>query len=472
MTRKKRKILLCIVVILFSLVTPLILFYYKGYRFDFETKKFFQTGAFSFKVWPREAEVFVNGRLIKKNNFSFDALYGYGTIYIDNLLPKEYTVEIRKEGYLSWKKNLEIKGELATENKNIYLIPEKVKFNLLENGVSDYFISPDGMKAILRKNREEGWVLRFLDLEKNFSSHLLEEKDFLGEDEKVDFIRLEWSSDSKKILLRTKGKKNKYFIIEPNEGTPIIPLAFLQDEVSNVSFFPKNSQRIFFSQNLTGRNELFSADYKSREISDPILVNLLTFKDFDNSSLFWLSSKGYLYESNLSGNVVNQFNHEPILLDSDHQYRLFPFAEDKIFIKKEGELYFFDIENQSFEKILEGVKDIKISSDLKKIVYFTDHEVWVLFLKKIEEQPQRSENERLFLIRLSKEIGSVFWWTDHYLIFSAGNEIKIIEIDNRDQINIYDLGVFKNPELFWDETNRKLYTLSEGNFFSSDKLLP
>jgi hypothetical protein len=465
MSKKIRTILFILIAALFLLTTPLIILYSQGYRFDFDNRRVVQTGAFSFKVWPRPALIFIDGRLSKKTDFIF------GTAYIENLLPKKYTVEIKKEGYLTWEKTLEIRENWATENKNIFLIPEDPQFNLSEKEVENFFLSPNGKKSILKKDGEEGWTLTILDLRNNISSPLLREKDLSEKKEKIKFIDLKWSPDSKKILLKIGAKEERYFVIEIDEVSNLYPLDFLGEEAANVTFLPGSSQRILFSRSLEKKNNLFSADYKAGEISGPILNAFLAFEVFDNS-LFWLEDKGFLNQSDFSGNKIRQLNREALSLNLDSRYQLFPLAEDKIFLKERDKFYLFNQGGQLLEKISDGVREAKISADSKKIVYSTDNEIWILFLEKIEEQPQKAKGEKLFLARFSEKIGDLFWLTSHYLIFSAEDRIKITEIDDRDRINTYDLFGFENQKIFWNKYDKRLYILSQGNLFSSEKLLP
>ncbi|HDZ54387.1 MAG TPA: hypothetical protein ENI19_01270 [Candidatus Nealsonbacteria bacterium] len=465
MTKQARTILFVSITALFFLMAPLIIFYSQGYRFDFKTKKIFQTGAFSFKAWPQEAWISIDNKLVKKTDFFF------GTVYIENILPKEYRVKIEKEGYLPWKKTLEIKEKWVTENKNIFLVPENPRFNLLEEGGDNFFLSPDGKKGILKKDEKDGWALILLDFEKNISSSLFQEKDFSEKDKNTDFITLEWSSDSKRFLLKNKAGKNQYFVIEVENEPNIFPLDFLSMNLSDAVFHPRDPQVILLTQNLTKEDNLFSVNYKEKSLSGPILSGFLALKAFDNS-LFWLDEEGFLRQSNLSSNEIRQLNKKPLSLNPDSQYELFTFANDKIFLKEDDDFYFLNQDRQSLEMISGRIKGARISPDSKKIVYFTDNEIWVLFLENIEEQPRRKNGEKLFLTRFSEEIGDAFWWTSHYLVFSVGDKIKITEIDDRDRINIYDLVIFKNPEIFWNKYDKKLYVLSEGKIFISEQLIP
>jgi len=143
-----------------------------------------------------------------------------------------------------------------------------------------------------------------------------------------------------------------------------------------------------------------------------------------------------------------------------------------IFLRESQTLYQFNPDSKSFEKFFEPIKDLKISPSYKKLVYFSNYEIWILFLKGELGQPQIKTGDKLFLIRLSKDIRDCFWLNSDYLIFNVGNKIKIIEIDNRDRINIIDIAEFENPKMFWNQFNKKLYILSEGSLYASDTLLP
>ncbi len=321
MTKKSRLLLFSILLILFLLVAPSTVLYSLGYRFDFGGKGITQTGGFYFKVWPKTAQIYLDGKQTKRTDFFF------GAAYIDNLVPKKYEVEIQKEGHHSWKKILEVKEKQVVDAKNIVLLPQNPTFDVLTRNVEEFFVSPDQRRMILKEGGDKEWSLKLLELGTNIKSHLANEADLAS------------SSLT----------------------------AFLD------SFFRVDS---FFT---------------------------------------------------------------------------------------EGEL----------EKIeTEEGKDGELSPDQRKLGYFTDSEVWVLFLKNELGQPQKLPGERLLLARFSEKIGNVSWLSNHYLIFTAGDKIKVAEIDDRDRINIVDFAEFKSPQIFFNQANKKLYILSEGNLYASERLLP
>ena len=124
MTKKTRTILFIFCIFLFFLAAPTIVLYSEGYRYDFEKNKVVQIGAFYFKVLPRSAEVYLNGNL-KTTTSMFT-----GTVLIENLIPKTYQVEIRKQGYHTWSKTLEVREKQVTEAKNIILFSKEPIFTI------------------------------------------------------------------------------------------------------------------------------------------------------------------------------------------------------------------------------------------------------------------------------------------------------------------------------------------------------
>ena len=161
MTKRTRTILFFICVFLFILTAPSIIFYSQGYRFDFATKKVVQTGGLYFKVSPRSTQVYLNGKLKDTTSiFTNSSL-------VENLIPKTYAVEIKKDGYYSWQKTLEVREKQVTEAKNIVLITTNPNFTKLNATTTEFnkmvavlatsATSSDGQKVI-EADGHEIWV--------------------------------------------------------------------------------------------------------------------------------------------------------------------------------------------------------------------------------------------------------------------------------------------------------------------------
>lgn len=101
------------------------------------------TGLLAATSDPQGAQVFINGKLTTATD---DTL---------NLSPGSYEVEIKKEGFFSWKKQLTIKEEVVTQT-NTSLFPSVVSLTPLTfSGAKKVVPSPDGQKiAFLVENAQ------------------------------------------------------------------------------------------------------------------------------------------------------------------------------------------------------------------------------------------------------------------------------------------------------------------------------
>jgi hypothetical protein len=458
MTKRARTILFSVCTILFLLIAPTITLYSMGYRIDFELKKFVQTGGFYFKVVPKNVQILIDGKTKKKTNFLSSS------ILIDNLLPKKYEVQIKKEGYLPWEKTLEIKEKGVTEAKNIVLIPEKPRFEIRGNEVENFFFSLDGKKIIVKD--EEG--LKFFDTERNIKNYLIE----AATKEKIE--ELIFSPDSQKLLLKINSE---FKFLDLTKFPPSsITLDFLDPEIKEISFHPKDSSKIFFLKD----SELFEADLEKDTVF-PFDKGILTYK-ISGGNIYYLDNSGFLFKNDFAQKIKEKINEMAFKIKDKANYQLEIFG-NFIFLKENETLFLFNQDSNSFEKFFEPIKSLKISPDSKKLVYFSDYEIWLLFLEDSFDQPWKKVKEKVFLTRFSEKIEDLFWYTAHYLIFNTDSKTKIVEIDDRDGINIYDLSPnlfmgseelveFKELKMFFNESDKKVYLLSEGKFLTSEKLLP
>jgi hypothetical protein len=466
MTHKTRNIIFIILIILFLITAPIVVFYSLGWRFDWKTKGFYQIGMFSVNAWPKTIDIYINGQLKEKTDIFF------GSATIDNLMPTKYNLEAKKQGYHSWNKSLEITEGNVTEVKNLVLIPENPNFNSLTSSVKEFFFSPDNKKIILKEENEEKWSLKLFELNNNLKSYLINEEDISTKG--VEIINLLFSPDSKRIVLKLGLKEDiKYYVIDIDKS-PIITheLEFL-DETEEIYFHSDNNESLIgliSSINETTKREsrtLNEINYIEKKILEPITENVLT-ATIINKDIYYIDIEGFVIKSDLSGNK-EKLNIIPFGLKQETKYELLIY-NDYIFIKENDTLYLLDDDTKSFKKFFEPIKEQKLSSDSKKLVYYNNYEIYVLFLEKQYDPPQKEAKETLFITRFSEEIKNVFWYTDYYLIFNVGDKIKIAEIDDRDRINIIDLAEFKDSNIFF--ANKKLYVLSEDNLSVSDTLTP
>ena len=118
-----------------------------------------------------------------------------------------------------------------------------------------------------------------------------------------------------------------------------------------------------------------------------------------------------------------------------------------------------------------------VSPDGQKIVLCNDHEI------SYAQAPFDPAQGKQFLNRFSETIKDCQWLNNDYVIFTLNNTITISEIDTRGNINIVSLPstyakasadkqAFIPTKIQFNQSDKKLYILTENTTLVSERLLP
>jgi len=195
--------------VLFVIVLAIVIGYARGYRFDIEKKSLKSTGIISLTSNPKAAKIYVNGELkgVTDTNLT--------------LPPENYFVEIKKEGYTSWSKQINLKGELVI-NIDPVLFPVNPSLSPLTNlGIIKAFPTDDGDKIVVIASGSaylfdagKKTLPFFPPLNKIVDLSLLPNiSDYTN-------VKVSFSPNQKEIIL--ESEKNSYlFSLEENNLSPL-----------------------------------------------------------------------------------------------------------------------------------------------------------------------------------------------------------------------------------------------------------
>ncbi len=459
MRRRTKIIITTAGIILFLTSAPAAIFYSKGYRFDFSQRKIVKTGALFFHTNPHPAQIIIDGKKKKRSSLVF------GSAMINDLMPGTHHVEIQKPEYKTWSKKLEVKEGGITTAKNITLVPEKIGLEVLEENVKDFWVSGDNRLILLQKEEEGTWFLDSLNLENQKKTTLLKKENPLNIEKVV------WSPDKKKVALKTK----KELFILPTEEVPatIKPLP-LSPDTEPLFFSPVESDILYFKAPSLARGSSLSRFDISKETEEEILKNFKAVK-LHWKEIYWINEEGQLEKSDLKGNSqVLPFLLPP--LEEKEPIELL-ILKPEILILNNNVFYELKRERMTFREITRGINQFVFSPDGTKLALLSNHEVKILSLKEQKIQPLRAKGEITFLTRFSGEIKQVFWWNPNYLVLleeqaPKENEvgeakIKVIETDNRDKAQIWEVARGTSPKIYFSSSSEKLFLLTRENLFVS-----
>jgi hypothetical protein len=98
---------------------------------------------------------------------------------------------------------------------------------------------------------------------------------------------------------------------------------------------------------------------------------------------------------------------------------------------------------------------------IKKVGFF-NNEIRVYWLKDSTNQPFKKAGDLVLVTRFSQPVVDVQWYKDsEHLLVSVGGILKLIEIDDRDGINVFDITTVYGP-FYYDKNNDIVYKF-EGN---------
>lgn len=431
MIRKTRRFIFYTFLILFIILAYIVILYSQGYSFDWRKKSLVVTGAFYFKSYPKEADIYINNEYQGKTNK-----------FIKRLLPEEYSVKIFKPGYYEWQKALKVESKLVTEAKNILLIKKNPSVNQITNyNVKHLSFSNDKKKIIYLTDKAtkeidptkqkvadpreiitySKFALRLMDLTNNTDAQI----SFPRIPKLSDLLEISWSPDDKRLLLLFPH--NHYYILDLENPSEIIDLNNLIKPVSNYNvknslFHSRDSNKIYFLSN----NNLFLVDLTDVSLVASLSSGVSSYNLTDNEIFYIQSTDHYLYKMNLDGSI-----------------------------------------KQKIVEIPKNTQETRLSDDNKKLLWRTKNEIGVIWLEPDLEQPLRKRYEIKIVMKTLKEISQATWYskTNQHIIFVVEDEIKITELDGRDKRNTANIFSIENPRVFYNKWNGKLYVLSKEQLF-------
>lgn len=296
----------------FFIISPIIILYTAGYRFNFETRRIQETGVITIEAKPKNAEVFLQGIKQQKSI----------PIRLPNRAPGFYDLSIEQEGYLSWNKTIEVESKQTTYATDIHLfldVAATFEYKIPKNLISSYYSTDGRFTAFLLMPNTEVYEIILYDFR-----HGKEYIIWRGESQ--DIPKIKWSTHAP--LLAIIISKTEKFVIQTidarnitNEyiyaiATTTIPLLQWQEHGNGILYAQEGENIISLSK---GNRRLLGT-----------VTSSIWFVDSDED--IW--------------NISN--NHE--LLKNDEI--IIPFVKDKNILEI--------LDTRSNHLIARGEKDIKI----------------------------------------------------------------------------------------------------------------
>lgn len=448
MSPVRRRVFFWLLTLTFFVTTPVIVLFLMGYRYRFDRGIFIYTGSVSIQANPTQnLDIQIDGKFVSADSNRLNNSY-----HIEGVLPGKHTVSVSTPGFSTWSKEITVRSGIATEFWNILLArteyPQETLASL-EGGQAFFPFPQKNLVALVSEKNTETTVILLDTTTGNQTQVFSTTNFFLNKDTARSALR--WSpKDATNFLLSLTSRETQgehTFLVQ----TDTLAATDIKDIVRVPSprevRWNSNANTLFF----LSETKLFSLPLNTPLQETLLSDNVESFDTVGNTLIALEPKTGILYQFS-TGDTANKRQlttapPEGFSQEYTPPFSLVAYDETRITIlnRNTGDLFLFNkgATEEWFKRLSAGVKGVQFSDDGKKLLYWTDWEIFAFFTRKWDVQPVREENDRLDIGRFSSAIHDVQWTKDYeHVVFFSGNAVKAIELDDRgsrDTITILNL---------------------------------
>ena len=444
-------------VLMFFATSAVLIFYSFGYTFSLQKKMFIHAGTITIKTNPQDVNVELNNVNVSKKTNRINNSFNISGVY-----PGEYLLKISAPGFKSWSKKISVHSGISTEFWNVLLTRDEYEQTSYDpSGIKNFFISPTKNLIATVFEGNEGLEIKILNSKDNTNESSFVFPEFTFTDNKDENI--EWSPQSQKIIIPTKKGVEKNYIVADIDTNEIINLNNLINikQISSVRWDPENKNILY----LMSEKNLYKIDITDAQQYKIIAQQIASYDISQKYVYFMQFPSGIIFQTDRDGTQkpVQITTSSLPEIDPSDSYKLVVYDEQRLTVKStNGKFFVFNKSELGtfFKEISNDTVGSQFSNDGKKLLFWSNREVSIFFTRDWQTQPKREENEIFSIIRFSEAIKNIHWSDDYeHVIFSAGNKIKIAEIDQRGNKNIFDITSLKTTDskIVDNFSERKLY---------------
>lgn len=406
-------------ILAFFIFAPILLLYTSGYRYSFKKAQVEKTGALVIETEPKGATVFLNNKEIK----------GKTPLRLNNVLPDNYEITIKKDAYYEWSKKLLVKSQETTFAEDVVLFPKSTAEKINDYAIKDIFFSPQENYALFTTQAFDQDYLYLLNLNTR-REKLLFNNNLLFENTTVI-----WTEDSSKVLFQLDNGPHVATTTFPQQKITLEEtIANMPNSATNFHWDLNDSNTLYAQRG----NSIYAINFLSSKAeiihtlpNNEILIDYLVYEN-EIYLIGLINNKPTLSKTALS---VGSNNNKTIELKHAN-YRFGTVLDNKLSLVETPSQTLYLIATD-LDRILFSKDNIQHTSYNKKnntLLLQSEQEISTLSLNQSELKEQT-------ITRYSSGLQYAGWHHDstNYVFALRDNKIVIIELDERDRRLIIEL---------------------------------
>ncbi|HNV96750.1 MAG TPA: PEGA domain-containing protein [bacterium] len=394
-----RRFLTYFAIAIFVIASSFFVFISFGYRYNFTKNKFEKTSVLYIKSYPREASVLLNDKKYKKTT----------PTQINYLKPDVYKIEVGKEKYQNWEKQINIRVDETVFLENISLFFSEPKITVIKDGnFQEISISPNKEMILFYDNNNKS--LNIFDIKSNNIANI--EKNI----SEINYSL--WSSDNQKILFESN---NKYFVSFPYLNKDILDLSkHINFKIKSFAWDKFNSDILYiidFSDNL------YKFDVVNIKLENTELKNILAIKPEGDKIFYVQKQKDHTIFTFYRKNSKDS---DFIVIPHSSNYKfLEPYRDYFCLLDgSSNKMYLMDPNQKDYIlKTIYNIDDVSWDLYNRILLLENDFEIRIYDIKTQEEKT---------ILRSSQKIDTAFWHrNNNHVFYKLNNELKVLELDDR-----------------------------------------
>lgn len=432
-----------------------------GFDLDRKTGNIIQNGLIFLDSHPVKSDVYVNGQQNKSRTDTRLALPS-GT----------YDIELRENGYRSWKHVVNLEG--GSVERLVY--PVLFPTDLITNDVKTY----DARPGLVTSSPDRQWLLiqqpgshttfdsyNLINFQQTPQTVAIPSNILKSVKGAQSFELVEWSTDNRHVLLKHSYNGGYEFIMldrqQPSSSFNLSTL--VGNSPSEVSLRDKKYDQYYV---YSSKNKLlYTYDIKSKNL-EPVLTNVLAYKSHGDNVLLYATPSD---EQSKAATVK--------LKEGDQTYTINTFPDETKFLldiarfdnkwyavvttKSQGMTYIYKNPQDGIKASQNGTTEplVTITTKNPDFLSFSENTRFICVQSGSEFNVYDNETDRRYYFKLKQKVSAdhqAYWMDGHRLTLVLNKKTEVFDFDGTNQQTLSP-GI-AGSNVFFDRDYKGLYNIA------------